>query len=103
MKKPEKPLYRQPCNGCGLCCLEEQCAISEIIFGSEPRCPALIDAGSRYACGLIAEPERYFKDGHAAEGAMRAGKLLGIGTYCDTTLTDADHAVARALGEAGYA
>lgn len=97
--KPEKPLYREPCNGCGVCCILEQCKLSEEIFGQKTRCPALVDAGERYACGLVAEPSRWFKSGLEAEGARKAGELLGIGTFCDSVETREDAAIAEALGE----
>lgn len=65
-----------------------------MLFGELPICPALVDAGSRYACGLIVNPELYYTAGNEAEGARRSGELLGIGTYCDAIESDADRAVA---------
>lgn len=94
--KAEKPLYGSPCNGCGLCCLSIQCRLSLDMFGVQTRCPALMDAGSRYACGLIAQPDRHFGD-RAAEAAMAAGLALGIGTYCDSATNAADWKAARRI------
>lgn len=92
--KPDKPLYRAPCNGCGQCCLAVQCPLSVMTFGEREICPALVDAGERYECGLISQPERFFLAGFEAEGAQKAGELLGIGQYCDAVATPADEVVA---------
>lgn len=88
--KPEKPLYLSPCNGCGQCCLAEQCRVSVIVFGERDLCPALVDAGERYACGLIVHPEKYYQPGHEVEGVQRVGEILGIGQHCDAVSNAAD-------------
>jgi len=98
--KPSKPLYRQPCNGCGLCCIMEQCPLSVIAFGEVERCPAIVDAGDRFACGLIVQPERYFPPAEAAHAAMLVGIALGIGTFCDAIDAEGvDRDLVAELGE----
>lgn len=94
-----KPLYGAPCNGCGACCLAEQCPLSVMVFGPAPLCPALTRAGERWACGLIADPSRFFKPGHEAEGARISGEMLGVGTYCDAIESNADRVAAFIKGE----
>lgn len=51
---PVKPLYRQPCNGCGLCCTLEFCGLGKMAYpnGSLP-CPALVFDGGRTFCGFV--------------------------------------------------
>lgn len=71
LKPPEGAL----CNGCGYCCLAEQCGLSIRLFGKADICPALERAGDRWACGLITTD--------SAELSLLAGKMLGIGTGCD--------------------
>lgn len=36
-----KPKEGDPCNGCGVCCLSEQCPVSVEVFGNQELCPAL--------------------------------------------------------------
>lgn len=99
---PAKPLYGQPCNGCGLCCLMEQCPISVEVFGPSAVCPALesLPAGG-FTCGLIARP-RHYLEAKTPELADLMGEtfgvMLGAGTGCDGVLSDADRAIADAEG-----
>lgn len=60
--------------GCGWCCLDNQCDVSQRLYGYAPRCPALVwDPGpGRYLCRLAGDPER------GAE--FRAD--LGVGLGC---------------------
>lgn len=96
---PEKPAYGSPCNGCGLCCIAEQCPVSEQIFGPRDLCPALTRYGNAYGCGVIAEPARFFRPtGREALDRVipeAIAYLLGAGHGCDSegddeTVTDAD-------------
>ena len=103
MNAPPKPLYGQPCNGCGLCCLMEQCPISVEVFGPSALCPALeeLPAGG-FTCGLVARPRHYLPG--PVEAADLMGEtfavMLGAGTGCDGVLSDADRAIAAAEGPA---
>lgn len=47
------------CNGCGVCCLAEQCAIGVEIFGNTQVCPALEFDQDRFWCGLMIDPGHY--------------------------------------------
>src|SRR5688572_8418484 len=81
-----KPLYGEPCNGCGICCMQEICPpgleIFEHIRGhqlkAEQPCPALEynSQTKRFDCLLA----------HNLEFAYKAG----IGVGCDAVLTVAD-------------
>lgn len=58
----EKPKFKEPCNGCGLCCRLELCDIAEEYFpGASAPCPALEFDGVRMWCGLIMHPSRHLK------------------------------------------
>lgn len=45
-----------PCVGCGWCCLDNPCEVSQQVYGYVPRCPALVWTGARYVCDLVAHP-----------------------------------------------
>lgn len=81
-----KPPENDPCNGCGLCCLMQQCDLSIDLFGRQPRCPALEHAGERYACGLVTRPEHHL--GVPAVSAPHFshlfGDMLAVGEGCDS-------------------
>jgi hypothetical protein len=95
--RPIKPVYGAPCNGCGLCCIVEQCPISVDLFGQRPRCPALIDEGGPYSCGLISRPRDYFVDELASYCRDRIAIILGAGEGCDSVANEADQAASDAL------
>lgn len=90
MSAPEKPAYGSPCNGCGLCCIAEQCPIGELLLGPHRICPALMDVGSAFVCGLMTNPELFYKNGTDPERLRGIGKsvglLLGAGRGCDAHL-----------------
>jgi hypothetical protein len=44
------------CVGCGWCCLDNPCEVSQLAYGYTPRCPALKWTGARYVCGLVVSP-----------------------------------------------
>lgn len=91
-----KPLFGQPCNACGLCCILEQCSLSFAIFGAQPLCPALESVeGGAFTCGLIRDPDHYgVGAGRPAVASEAFAVILGAGLGCDGVLTDADRAVA---------
>lgn len=71
-----KPKFGERCNGCGYCCLNEQCLISRELFGKEPGpCRALQFEGGRYYCGVVREAP--------AELQPTIAFLLGLGMGCD--------------------
>lgn len=96
-----KPLYGLPCNGCGLCCILEQCPLSEAFFGQQPICPALeaLPTGA-YACGIVRAPQEYLDlqagFAHHAPAAREAfAVMLGAGLGCDGVANDADRAARK--------
>lgn len=95
-----KPLYSKPCNGCGVCCIAEQCSVSVELFAEKDRCPALEWEQGRYWCGLMRTPGKYGAnlpnfDFLAEETGLRGGvsleeinagyyrTLIGQGRGCD--------------------
>ncbi|MDR3639998.1 MAG: hypothetical protein P4L39_01600 [Humidesulfovibrio sp.] len=42
--------------GCGWCCLDNPCEVSQQAYGYTPRCPALVWTGARYVCDLVIHP-----------------------------------------------
>lgn len=75
-----KPAYGSPCNSCGLCCLAEQCPLSEAMFGRQRVCPALEKgAEGRLVCGLVANTTRYASVRRWPEAVVREAFLVLIG------------------------
>lgn len=87
---PEKPAYGSPCNGCGLCCIAEQCPIGALLLGEADLCPALTQMGNVKVCGLVADTKRYFNTlGRAELDTMLSnaiGYVLGAGRGCDALM-----------------
>lgn len=90
-----KPAYRDPCNGCGLCCKLELCVLAESIFpGAVAPCPALEWEDGRAWCGMVRHPSRHLGLNFnfpisadtvtIAENSLRAyiAEGLGIGLGC---------------------
>ena len=83
-----KPPHGSPCNGCGLCCIDQICPLAGHIFGGaeERRCPALEPVGDgRFTCGLVVRPKHYAPWVKTRERNLRAGALVLIGANlaCD--------------------
>lgn len=88
-----KPLFGDPCNGCGLCCLVSQCPLSTALFGPSGRCPALRPNGlGGYGCGLITDTASYLNVHGAAEADVQAAVavMVGAGCGCDFATTPED-------------
>jgi hypothetical protein len=85
-----KPSFGAPCNGCGLCCLSEQCRVSIKEFGAQDVCPALETEQGRYWCGLMIHPSKYGAGGELAQHVgeeCAAGfwrSYIGAGKGCDS-------------------
>lgn len=71
-----KPPFGSPCNGCGLCCMAEVCAIGRMAFPDAPApCPALRFNGKMHRCSLVEF------EGEAGIEPIFA-EALGIGKGC---------------------
>lgn len=98
----EKPAEGEPCNQCGLCCIEQVCDLG-LLLGNDTHCKALeaLEDG-RYRCGLAHDPYRYLPTEKTTpwqaidsmKPGMRAGEtalkhsyqhLLGVGQGCDSS------------------
>lgn len=56
---PTYPGYKQPCNGCGLCCLTGPCKLSSMFsLWRRGRCRALRYAAGKYWCDVVTNPRR---------------------------------------------
>lgn len=73
----EKPKFGSPCNGCGLCCKMEVCAIGKGVFGADTPapCPALIFENKRFWCKFVLAED-------IARAPSLIGNALGIGKGC---------------------
>ena len=82
-----KPAYGDPCNGCGLCCIAEQCPLSEAVFGKVTMCPAIKQTGLKIICALADDPESFmplYVERFGAKEVKNAVLLLiGSGEGCD--------------------
>lgn len=90
-----KPLYGEPCNGCGLCCIAVQCPISLALFGEQDLCPALEQAAPSLSCGLVRNTADYVPDITAWGGKALTeafGLLVGAGCGCDGAASAEDEA-----------
>jgi hypothetical protein len=100
-----KPAYGSPCNGCGVCCEKELCPLAAALYDRwAGPCPALLpaDAKGAKACGLIADPARFFplkvRRFGAGELSRTAALINGAGLGCDYPLPHEDDPVmARVL------
>ncbi|MGE8063745.1 hypothetical protein [Pseudomonas sp. NPDC089569] len=108
----EKPVFGDPCNGCGVCCIAQVCDLGKEL-GDDQSCKALIRNPDRsVSCGLVVDPYRFTPEselvdwkfidvqggGHAGEDRLKKlnASLLGAGRGCDSD----DAAVQALLSEA---
>lgn len=108
----EKPVYGDPCNGCGVCCIAQVCDLGKEL-GDDQSCKALMRNPNRsFSCGLVVDPYRFMPESELAvwkfidvQGGGRAGEerlkqlnasLLGAGRGCDSD----DEAVREYVSEA---
>ena len=76
-RAPPKPRYGAPCNGCGLCCAAEVCAIGREAFGTtEAPCPGMMFNEGRFQCEMILIEQM-------AGMEPLLVQALGIGKGCD--------------------
>lgn len=99
---PSKPIFGEPCNGCGYCCTMEPCQLAQDFLGcTTGPCVALEYQAERTICGLVRNPLGYiFKAAHpdenvpvleAAPASEASNQLsadlaaaLGVGRGCDS-------------------
>lgn len=90
-KRPDKPRYGEPCNGCGMCCIAIQCVVSVALFGEKELCPALTEAGNALACGLMIDTAAHVPDMTAWGGKALTetfSLMIGSGIGCDGQTED---------------
>jgi hypothetical protein len=82
----EKPKFREPCNGCGVCCALQLCDMAERLFpGATAPCPALEWEDGRAWCGMVRHPSRHLKVNYTgADEAVRPLfiKAIAAGQGC---------------------
>jgi hypothetical protein len=85
---PRKPPEGASCNGCGLCCAVQLCALAvEFIPEAAAPCPAMEFADGRFWCGLARRPSRYLGIPTSGNRLIRAmvHTALSIGEGCDAS------------------
>lgn len=83
-----KPPEGDPCNGCGMCCQNQACALSfDLLKSSVAPCIALEWTGDRYACGLVVRPGHYLDIESFADDYIGSliSRVLGVGKGCDSS------------------
>jgi hypothetical protein len=86
---PDKPLFGEPCNGCGACCAAAPCPVSRLLLAHRAgSCPALtwrVDQ-QRYVCGMVVDPAgqlRWLPRSFVAIGSRACRRWIAAGTGCD--------------------
>jgi hypothetical protein len=91
---PAKPRINEPCNGCGICCIVDPCAVAyEFIsttVANKP-CPALELEDGRYWCGMVRHPSRHMD---RPESIVDECKRLG-----PEATARVDHVIGRHVAE----
>jgi hypothetical protein len=101
-KRPEKPPYGSPCNGCGGCCEDRLCVVGVQLFGRDSvPCPALdFNADATSACGLTKFPQKYCPTLTRLHGATETRKaariLIGAGIGCDALIEGEERPAGKA-------
>jgi hypothetical protein len=89
---PEKPALGRPCNGCGVCCLDEPCPVGMVVSRRRRgACSALEwqPMQSQYRCGMAAHPQAYLTwlPAWAVPWAQRGVlRWIAAAKGCDSTL-----------------
>jgi hypothetical protein len=86
-----KPEFGHPCNGCGYCCQEQACLLSEYYLDSTVApCVALVKEGNQFRCGLVESPDRFLRDLKPSGPIEAFGSYfalaLGVGRGCDSEI-----------------
>ena len=73
---PDKPLFGNPCNGCGTCCATEVCDLGQMLFKSaETPCRGLVYRDGKLRCALVLREKEVGAEPKFADA-------LGIGRGC---------------------
>jgi len=81
---PEKPAYKEPCNGCGQCCAIERCHVATEILGEGPGpCPLMKYEEGEIRCSLLLIEKEY-------EMIPLLSLSLGVGRGCHAGDLDKD-------------
>ncbi|KAA6348969.1 hypothetical protein EZS27_003569 [termite gut metagenome] len=89
-----KPRVGEPCNGCGICCMNRVCMNGSYVLGlvrtlgeyADGKCPALmLKNDGTGVCGIIVTPNKYIKKSSykAAILSKYFAHLIGAGCGCD--------------------
>jgi len=90
---PAKPTLGARCNGCGVCCASEPCPLGIVASRrTTGACDALTwdGVGTRYRCGLVAEPAAHLPRPLAKIApllARAATRYISAGSGCDCDVT----------------
>lgn len=78
-----KPVYGEPCNGCGVCCRTNLClvALGVGISRKITNCPLQKIEGGRVRCGAFDLEAAFLKDNPHKHSIV--GDILGSGGGCD--------------------
>jgi len=92
----KKPKIGEPCNGCGICCMNQTCQNGSYVLRlvknigdyHKGRCPALVDnKNGTFSCGIILNPKRYIKRNYPEHILKKYFKILiGSENGCDELL-----------------
>jgi len=81
-----KAKYKEPCNGCGLCCRVEPCEVSKnLLHSHQAPCIALEFHDGKFLCGVVLHPDKYLQNTVYREFEVRAyiEHWIAPGQGCD--------------------
>lgn len=100
--RPKKPLFGEPCNGCGYCCTTQPCQLAADFLNCHAGpCVALEHKDGRTFCGFVRNPlgylystvsptsapsplENAFDCEHGRALSAELASALGVGKGCDS-------------------
>lgn len=84
---PPKPARGSACNGCGVCCAAEVCAIGMAVMpDAQTPCPAMEFEHGRFWCGLVRNLPKYAPMSNDVGRIVSEtfSRMLGINMGCDS-------------------
>ena len=95
----KKPKIGEPCNGCGICCINQVCMNGSYVLKLVNRlgesvpgpCPAIVKhPDGKIDCGIILHPNKYIKSSQYPAKILSKyfAHLIGAGNGCDELLDD---------------